>query len=159
MRVLALNGSARGTKGITHRLLAALGRGLAQGGARLETISVSDLEIAPCLACLVCMHKTPGVCAQKDGMDEIYPLLRRADVLVLPHHGSIHPSTARFVEATGARFLIRSGGLHPRPRADRLAALAAGRQFFDTALDGAVHVRLTPDRAAVTRYRRTPLSP
>lgn len=83
MRVLALNGSARGAKGVTPRLLTALGQGLAEGGARLDMISISDLEIAPCLACLTCMHKTPGVCAQKDGMDKIYPLLKQADVLVL----------------------------------------------------------------------------
>lgn len=83
MRVLALNSSARGVKGVTHRLLTALGQGLAEGGARLDMVSISDLKIAPCLACLTCMHKTPGVCVQKDGMDEIYPLLKQSDILVL----------------------------------------------------------------------------
>ena len=31
MRVLALNASARGAKGVTHGLLSALGQGLAEG--------------------------------------------------------------------------------------------------------------------------------
>jgi hypothetical protein len=87
MRVLAINGSARGEKGVTQRLLAALGEGLIAGGAELQTIQAGKLKIAPCVACLSCMLKTPGVCAQtgKDGdeMAQVYEGLKRADLLVL----------------------------------------------------------------------------
>lgn len=83
MRVLAINGSARGAKGVTAQLLEALGQGLAQAGAGLKTMELARLEIAPCKACLRCMLATPGQCAQDDGMAQVYPALREADLLVL----------------------------------------------------------------------------
>jgi hypothetical protein len=83
MQVLALNGSARGGKGVTARLLAALAQGLEQGGAQVRVLEVAKLQVAPCRACLKCMLKTPGVCAQDDDMGRIYPALKAADLLVL----------------------------------------------------------------------------
>ncbi|MBI5522205.1 MAG: flavodoxin family protein [Desulfarculus sp.] len=83
MKVLALNGSARAGKGVTARLLAALASGLAQGGAQVRVMEVARLKVAPCLACLKCMLKTPGLCAQHDDMEQIYPALQGADLLVL----------------------------------------------------------------------------
>lgn len=83
MKVLALNGSARGGKGVTARLLAALTGGLTAAGAQVRVMEVAGLQVAPCLACLKCMLKTPGVCAQQDDMEQIYPALQAADLLVL----------------------------------------------------------------------------
>ncbi len=83
MRVLLLNGSARGDKGVTGRLAAALTAGLEQGGASVDTVLVKNLEVSPCVACLSCFHRHPGRCAQRDGMDQVYPLLKQADMLVL----------------------------------------------------------------------------
>jgi len=83
MRALVLYGSARGDRGVTGRLGKALIQGLEQGGASVETVVIKDLEIKPCIACLSCMHRHPGRCAQRDGMDTIYPLLQEADLLVL----------------------------------------------------------------------------
>lgn len=83
MKVLALNGSARAAKGVTARLLAALTSGLTGGGAQVRVMEVARLKVAPCLACLKCMLKTPGVCAQHDDMEQVYPALQAADLLVL----------------------------------------------------------------------------
>ncbi|MCF8031854.1 MAG: flavodoxin family protein [Desulfarculaceae bacterium] len=83
MRALVLYGSARGDKGVTGRMGRALIAGLEQGGASVDAVVVKDLEIAPCVACLSCMHRHPGRCAQRDGMDELYPLLQAADLLVM----------------------------------------------------------------------------
>lgn len=83
MRVLAINGSARGEKGVTQRLLAAFVEGLTQGGAQVETLQVRGLNVAPCQACLSCMLKTPGVCAQHDDMEQVYAGLKRTDLLIL----------------------------------------------------------------------------
>lgn len=83
MKVLALNGSARGGKGVTGRLLAALTKGLEKGGAQLEVREVARMKVSPCLACLKCMLKTPGVCAQEDDMQTVYPALKSAGLLVL----------------------------------------------------------------------------
>ncbi len=73
----------RAGKGLTARLLAALTRGLEQGGAAVTVREVARLKVAPCVACLKCMLKTPGVCAQNDDMQLLYPELQAADLLVL----------------------------------------------------------------------------
>lgn len=83
MQVLAINGSARGTKGVTHRLLDAFLAGLSEGGAATDVVQAVGLGAAPCRACLTCMHRTPGRCAQDDGMQSLYPELQKADLLVL----------------------------------------------------------------------------
>lgn len=83
MKVIALNGSARGKKGVTWKLLDSFVQGLEEGGAQVSTIHLKELTISCCTACLTCMHKTPGECAIKDGMDSIYPYLKESDVLVM----------------------------------------------------------------------------
>ncbi|MCB2190988.1 MAG: NAD(P)H-dependent oxidoreductase [Deltaproteobacteria bacterium] len=82
MRALIINGSARGAKGVTAKMGAALAEGLVQGGAHVDTLFVADMNIAPCTACLSCMHLHPGHCAQRDDMDVVVPLLKQADLLV-----------------------------------------------------------------------------
>ncbi len=41
------------------------------------------MNISPCNACLSCMHKTLGVCAVEDDMQDIYTELKKSDVLCL----------------------------------------------------------------------------
>lgn len=83
MKVIALNGSARGQKGVTWRLMDSFLKGLAEGGATITDIQLKDLNISPCRACLTCMHKTPGRCAQQDDMEQIYRNLKEAELLVM----------------------------------------------------------------------------
>ncbi len=83
MKVIALNGSARGKKGVTWRLLDSLLKGLSEGGATVRDVQLKDTNISSCRACLTCMHKTPGQCAQRDDMDQLYPLLRESDLFVM----------------------------------------------------------------------------
>ncbi len=83
MRVIALNGSARGKKGVTWRLMDAFLEGLAEGGATVKDIQLHELGISYCNACLTCMHRTPGQCAIKDDMEQIYPYLKESDILVM----------------------------------------------------------------------------
>jgi multimeric flavodoxin WrbA len=83
MKVIALNGSARGKKGVTWKLLESLLKGLSEGGATVNDIQLMEMNISYCRACLTCMHKTPGQCAQRDDMDQIYPLLKESDLFVM----------------------------------------------------------------------------
>ena len=83
MEVVMLNGSPRGTKSVTGKLLDALASGLEAGGAVVVQFKVASMNIEPCNACLACMHRTPGECVQKDDMAQIYPRLRTADLLVM----------------------------------------------------------------------------
>ena len=84
MKALILNGSPRApNKSVTLRLLEAFERGLTAGGAEVRQFRAAAMKISPCTGCLACMHRTPGECAIKDDMDQIYPHLRTADLLVI----------------------------------------------------------------------------
>ena len=63
MNVLILNGSARGQKGVTGRLLKGFVEGLIEGNAEVAEFNLAGLNISPCTACLSCMHKVLGECA------------------------------------------------------------------------------------------------
>lgn len=83
MKVIILNGSARGKKGVTWKLLESLLKGLSDKGATVKEFQIKEMNILPCRACLTCMHQTPGQCAQHDEMDQIYPHLKDSDLLVM----------------------------------------------------------------------------
>ena len=50
-------------------------------GARTEILDVARKNIAPCQECGACERK--GFCPFDDDMQEVYPLLRRADLIVM----------------------------------------------------------------------------
>ena len=83
MDALILNGSPRGSRGVTAKLLQSLAEGLAAGGASITEFMVAEMHIGPCKACLSCMHKHRGVCMQKDDMEQIYARLKVSNLLVL----------------------------------------------------------------------------
>jgi multimeric flavodoxin WrbA len=81
MLVLGLQGSPR-KKGNTNYLIAAFMDAAQKFGARTETIDVTKKNIVPCKEYTVCEKK--GFCPIDDDVrDEIYPLLRQADVVVV----------------------------------------------------------------------------
>ena len=49
----------------------------------MTLVDVSKKKIAGCLACEYCHGKGNGACIQKDDMQELYPLMAEAEVLVL----------------------------------------------------------------------------
>ena len=67
MRVLGIMGSPR-IGGNTDILLDAALQGAAGAGARVEKLSVTRLEIAPCRECYMC--RAEGICVIRDDMDE-----------------------------------------------------------------------------------------
>lgn len=73
----------------------------------------------------------------------------RADVVVVPHHGSRHSSTAPFVDATHPAWALVSsahGNRFGHPDADVVARWrSAGARVADTAQTGAQRVRLGPE--------------
>ena len=80
MFVLGLQGSPR-TKGNTSILLSAFLTGAERLGARTQRIDVADKHVSPCLECLTCEKE--GFCPIDDDMQEIYALLRQADIIVM----------------------------------------------------------------------------
>jgi multimeric flavodoxin WrbA/protein-tyrosine-phosphatase len=81
MLVLGLQGSPR-KKGNTEFLLSLFMEESRKWGAETRVIDACNMHIEPCREYTTCEKK--GFCPIKDDMDaEIYPLLRRAEVVVL----------------------------------------------------------------------------
>lgn len=81
MLVLGLQGSPR-KKGNTNFLLTTFMKAAEKAGARARVIDVTRKNIIPCKEYVVCEKK--GFCPIDDDVrDEIYPLLRQAEVVVV----------------------------------------------------------------------------
>lgn len=52
-------------------------------GHQVTIVDVAKKKINGCLACEYCHTKGNGACIQKDDMQELYPLMNEAEVLVL----------------------------------------------------------------------------
>ena len=82
MRILVLNGSPR-PNGSTKGMVEAFREGAVTAGHQVNVVDVCKLKIAGCLACEYCHTKGHGSCVQKDGMQEVYALLKEAEMLVI----------------------------------------------------------------------------
>jgi hypothetical protein len=82
-KVFALNGSNRKGKGNMAKLLTPFLEGMKEGGAEVEMVYSRDLDIKDCWGEFNCWYKHPEICHQKDEMQEMYPMLRASDILVL----------------------------------------------------------------------------
>jgi len=81
MFVLGFQGSPR-KKGNTDTLLTAFMETARQSGAETCIVNVYEQKIDPCIECSMCEKK--GVCSIQDEMShKIYPMLRRADIVVM----------------------------------------------------------------------------
>ena len=82
MNVLILQGSPR-ANGNTAWMAEEYRKAAEAAGHKVTLVNVAHKKIAGCLACEYCHGKGNGACVQKDDMQEIYPLLAEAEVLVL----------------------------------------------------------------------------
>ena len=80
MKVLGIAGSPR-RGGNTDQLLGEVMRGAASRGAKVKTIILSNLTIAPCQHCDGCLET--GRCKVEDDMQMVYSELMQANRLVL----------------------------------------------------------------------------
>jgi multimeric flavodoxin WrbA len=80
MVVLGIYGSPR-KRGNTDLMLDAFLEGVVAAGADIERLYVRDLELKGCIACGHCDRK--GFCIQKDDMQKVYPLLEKAERIVV----------------------------------------------------------------------------
>jgi multimeric flavodoxin WrbA len=93
MKIIAINGSPRGMRGTTGRLLEEVLAGAAESGAEVEIISLSKAPIKPCVACDAC-HKV-GVCPLKDDYELIKDKLLAADAFIFASPNYIFSVTAQ----------------------------------------------------------------
>ena len=82
MNILILQGSPR-ANGNTAWMAEEYKKAAEAAGHKVTLVDVAHKKIAGCLACEYCHGKGNGTCVQKDDMQELYPLLAEAEVLVL----------------------------------------------------------------------------
>jgi len=82
MMVLGLQGSPR-KKGNTDILLSAFIEGAAGSGADVLTLNPSKMKIEPCTGCRFCEKNGYCVITGDDMSREVYPALRKADLIVV----------------------------------------------------------------------------
>ena len=80
MKILVLNGSPT-PNGNTIALVNAFKEGAESKGHEVNVINVAHKNIKGCMACNFCKRNN-GQCVQKDDMQEIYPLIQDADMIV-----------------------------------------------------------------------------
>ena len=80
--ILILQGSPR-ANGNTAWMAEEFKKAAKAAGHEVTLVNVARKKIAGCLACEYCHTKGNGQCVQKDDMQELYPLLAQAEVLVL----------------------------------------------------------------------------
>ena len=73
------------------------------------------------------------------------------DVMVAPHHGSSEDSTARFVEATGAKIILSSNDNTLTQKQVNFDKIVAERQLYRTNRCGAVTISI--DRAGAMKTK------
>ena len=81
MNIVILQGSPR-ANGNTAWMAEEYRKAAEAAGHKVTLVDVGHKKIAGCLACEYCHGKGNGACVQKDDMQEIYPLLAEAEVLV-----------------------------------------------------------------------------
>ena len=80
MNILILNGSPR-PQGNTKKMINAFVE--AADGHKVDVIDVCKKNIKGCLACEYCHTTGNGFCVQKDDMQEVYDLLKEAEILII----------------------------------------------------------------------------
>lgn len=94
MNILLLNGSPR-PNGNTSAMVKAFVEGASENGHNITFVSVCSKKIAGCLACEYCHTKGNGRCVQQDDMQEIYPVLEQAEMIVLASPVYYHSFTGQ----------------------------------------------------------------
>ncbi len=83
MKALIVYGSPHGKMSATYRLGSSFAKGLKDEGWIIDELVINDVEIKHCLGCYACWLKTPGICVQKDGMEDVIQRHQNMDLLVL----------------------------------------------------------------------------
>ena len=138
MRVLGIMGSPR-IKGNTDLLLDEALRGAQDQSADVEKIIVDKLKISPCREYYGCLRD--GNCVIRDDMDDIYPKLLEADVVIIASPMFFYGLTSQLkalidrCQALWVRKHILKQSLPSPVRKGALIAVGAttGKKLFDGA--------------------------
>ena len=111
MKVLVINGSPKGERSNTMWLTHAFVDGFPDT-AEVKYITLREKDIHPCMGCLKKKKKTPGQCAVKDDMQEIYQDILEADIIIesFPLYFAGMPSRMRMMTERCLLFTKRYEG-------------------------------------------------
>jgi multimeric flavodoxin WrbA len=82
MKVLAFNSSPNMQNGNTALILNPFLQGMKQAGAEVDLYYTKNMKINPCQADYACIMRTKGKCIQQDDMQQVYPKLKEADIII-----------------------------------------------------------------------------
>jgi multimeric flavodoxin WrbA len=84
MKILALNGSLRGERGATFKLLHSIGSGVEQAGGIWNVENLSELNIKSCRACNHCQITKTYKCIldTKDDVKDVFGRMMDADMII-----------------------------------------------------------------------------
>lgn len=126
-KVIVINGSPRKDKGNTGLLLKPFVEGMIEAGADVEECFASEMKVEPC-SCnrMYCWNDEPGVCCIKDAMQDLYPRLAAANILILatpmyiPFPGDMQNMVNRLCPLIEPKLAYRNG----RTRASLRASIS-----------------------------------
>ncbi|MFA7561969.1 MAG: flavodoxin family protein [Methanoculleus sp.] len=93
MKILGINGSPRGSRSQTLRLVQGVLDGAKSAGAEVELVDVAKLRIDYCIGCTVCYER--GTCVRKDDFAGLYQKMLDSDGIVLGSPNYIDSVTAQ----------------------------------------------------------------
>ena len=131
MNILILNGSPR-SNGNTAAMVAAFVEGAGENGHNITIVPVCQKKIAGCLACEYCHTSGEGKCVQKDDMQEVYPVLAEAEMIVLASPIYYHSVTGQLQCAINRIYAL------DKPKKLKKAALILS-SGDDNVYDGAIY--------------------
>lgn len=136
MKVIAINGSARGKHGNTQILLETVGNVLKENDIDFEIITLADKNLNPCKACLSCQDK--NACIQDDDINEIYQELVAVDGIILgspTYFGNVTSRMQMFIERVGYISRMNNNPLKGKVGTPVTVARRAGTTFVYAALN------------------------
>lgn len=131
MKILVLNGSPR-LNGNTAAMVEAFVKGAELNSHDVTVVSVCSKHISGCKACEYCHTKGDRKCIQQDDMQEIYPVLDEAEMIVLASPVYYHGFTGQLQCAVNRIYAL------DKPKHLKKAALILS-SGSDNVYDGAVY--------------------
>lgn len=131
MNILVLNGSPR-LYGNTMAMVNAFVEGAQENGHNITVVSVCEKKISGCIACEYCHTKGDGKCIQQDDMQEVYPILDNAEMIVLASPVYYHSFSGQLQCAINRIYAL------DKPKKLKKAALILSSESDDV-YDGAIY--------------------
>lgn len=136
MKVLLINGSARGSGGNTAKCLEIISSILEEEGIETETVNLNGKKLNPCLACYKCKGKMK--CVQDDDINDIFQEMLAADGIILgspTYFSNVTSRMAMLIERTGIMARTNGNALKGKVGAAVAVARRAGMNFVYSALN------------------------